>query len=194
VKLTIPYIRLKGPGNVTPDLGPIGQGTGTTKIETQSGLGDIVASGGRDFYRNRQTGLILGATAKIKLGTASQAKGLGTGKNDYYLQLDATQPYGDFTPFASLGYRVVGNPSGYDLHNVYYGSIGSTYRLNPRDSIGASWDMREKINDSSSAAFELTAFYTHRIDAAWRAQAYAMTGFTDASPDFGLGAIVGYRF
>jgi hypothetical protein len=194
VKLTIPYIRLKGPGNVTPDLGPIGQGSGTTKIETQSGLGDIVASGGFDFYQNRRTGLIIGAAAKIKFGTASQTKGLGTGKNDYYLQLDSAQPFGNFTPFASLGYRIVGNPTGYDLHNVFYGSFGSTYRLSPRDSVGASWDLREKINDLSSAASELTAFYTHKIDAAWRVQAYAMTGFTDASPDFGLGSIVGYRF
>lgn len=193
-KLTIPYLRIKGPGTVAPDIGPVTQGTGQTITQTQSGVGDVVLSGGFDFYHDLKSGLTLSSTAKIKFGTASRTKGLGTGENDYYFQLDAAQPFGPLTPFATLGYRFVGDPPGYSLHNVFYGSIGSTYKLDLQNAFGASLDLREKIIDGGDAAAELAVFYVHKFDPMWRIQLYAVTGFTDASPDFGLGSIVSARF
>lgn len=193
-KITIPFLRVKGPGTVAPDLGPLTTKTGETTTQTQSGLGDIVASGSYDFYRDHKSGLILSVLAKIKLGTASETKGLGTGANDYYWELDAARPLGNFTPFATLGYRIVGDPPAYNLHNVFYGSVGSSYQFNLNNSCGASLDLRGKIIDDGDAASELTVFYTRKLGPTWHIQVYTVTGFTDASPDFGLGAIATARF
>jgi hypothetical protein len=193
-KLTVPYLRIKGPGTVTPDIGPVTPGIGRTTIQTQSGIGDVVLLGGFDFYHDLKSGLTLSSTAKIKFGTASRTKGLGTGENDYYFQLDAAQSFGPLTPFATLGYRFVGDPPGYSLHNVFYGSIGSAYKLDLQNSLGASLDLREKIIDGGDAAAELAVFYVHKFDPTWRIQLYTVVGFTDASPDFGLGSIVAARF
>src|SRR5438067_2246733 len=110
-RLTVPYIRITGPGNVLgagADRVTLPGPTGARR--TESGLGDVVGSA---FYnvlseRNGPLGLDLGA--KVKFGTADETKGLGTGKNDYSLQADFFKPLGATTVFGSLGHRWYGDP------------------------------------------------------------------------------------
>lgn len=193
-KATVPYIRITGPGNVVPDIGQVRLPTAPGVRQTQSGLGDVITSAGYDFYHDEASGLLLGLTGKVKWGTASRSKGLGTGENDYSLQLDAFRPFGNLTPFASVGYRVYGSPPGISLRNTWFGSAGASFKLDRDNSVGASFDLRQKISDQSDAAEELTGFVTHKFDPNWKVQGYALTGFTHASPDFGVGGLVSYRF
>jgi hypothetical protein len=193
-KATIPYLHIDGPGNVTPDLGRVGGPAASRARQTESGLGDVITSAEYDFYHDAASGFLLGATGKVKWGTASRSKGLGTGENDYSLQLDAFQPLGDLTPFASAGYRIYGSPPGITLRDGWFGSLGASYKLDLDNSVGASVDLREKIFDGGDPAEELTGFFSHKFDPNWKTQVYALTGFTHASPDFGFGGLLSYRF
>ena len=94
LKATLPYLRLSGPGNVV--------GGGPDRIvvpgleserRTVSGLGDIVASAFYNLMDERKGGLGVDLGFKIKLPTADEQDGLGTGETDYAFQLDFFRPF-----------------------------------------------------------------------------------------------------
>ena len=192
-KLTVPWTRISGPADVVPDIGLLRQGRVRSTTQTGSGLGDVIAAASYSVL-NQPDSVSLDLTGKIKFGTASRSKGLGTGENDYSLQADVYQMFDGFMPFATLGYRFLGDPPGIDLNNVWFASIGATYRLAPPTSVGAVLDMQERSTDSLDNLVELTAFVTHRLNVPWKLQGYVLTGFTNASADFGLGGVVSYTF
>lgn len=185
-KLTLPYIRVTGPGDVIPDIGRVGAVSAPRR--TEQGLGDVVASLTRAVYSGQR--LLLDATGKIKFATADEDKGLGTGENDYSAQIDAYVPAGKVTPLATLGYRVLGDPPGVDLDNVVYASAGLTYAIDKRTNTGAIFDYREASSERAEARRELLVFLSGKPQPGWSLQGYAVRGFSDDSPDWGVGLIV----
>lgn len=193
LKLTVPYLRITGPGNVVKDVGQIRGSTSTTRTR-QSGLGDVVAAGTYNMYDGRANGTLVDVTAKIKFGTADDAKGLGTGEKDYSLQAELYKTLGKNTVFGTLGYKVMGSPAGVTLNNVFYGSLGAGHKYNQETSAGLILDLREKASATGSAQQELTAYVSRKLGKTWKAQAYAVKGFSDGSPDWGAGAMITAAF
>jgi hypothetical protein len=195
LKAVVPYVRITGPGNV------VGAGADRVTLpgapaarRTESGLGDIVASA---FYNvmNERTGAFgLDLGAKVKLGTADETKGLGTGENDYSLQADVFKPLGSLTAFGSLGHRWYGDPPGVDLRNVFYASVGASYRQSADTSFGLAYDFRPSITSTGGRISEATAFVSHRISRDVKLQLYGIKGFSTGSPDFGLGTVLNFGF
>lgn len=195
LKLTVPYIRITGPGNV------VGAGAdrvtlpgGAAGRRTESGLGDVVASAFYGVLTERSASFGLDLGAKVKLGTADETKGLGTGQNDFSLQADAYKPIGQLTLFGSLGHRWYGDPPGIDLRNVFYWSVGGSYRLSGEASAGLAYDYRPAITAGGGEISELTAFVTRRMTREWKLQPYFVLGFGRASPDWGGGAQLAYSY
>ena len=193
---TIPYLRISGPGNVIgggPDRVVVpGLDTGR---RTETGLGDIVLSGFYNIKDERSGGFGVDLGAKVKLPTADEQKGLGTGETDYAFQADFFMPLGGPTTlFGSLGYRIYGDPPGATLHDVPYGSIGASYRMSGDSSIGVAYDYRPHIINGGSEISELTAFWSKRMTPEWKVQLYGIVGFSDASPDAGGGLMLEHRF
>jgi len=124
------------------------------------------------------------------LATADEDKGLGTGENDYSLQLDGYLPAGEATAFGTLGYRVYGDPETFDLDNVWFASLGFSHPLSAATSAGAIADWREASSLTGDPRRELTVFATHHLSAAWSLQGYMVKGFSDGSPDWAAGAVV----
>src|SRR3569623_3541729 len=87
MRLTVPYIRITGASDVLPGVGRARASAAPT-VSTQSGLGDVVASGTYNFFNDAASQIGADITGKIKFGTADKDKNLGTGKNDYGTQLD----------------------------------------------------------------------------------------------------------
>lgn len=192
-KLTVPYIRITGPGGVLRDVGAF-KAAGATRT-TESGLGDVVAAATYNIYGSGGASpLLVDLTGKIKFGTADENKGLGTGKDDYAVQADVYKTIGQFTTFGTLGYKVFGEPAGIKLDNVFYGSLGGSYKYNQQTSAGLILDLRQKASVTGAPQRELTAFVSRKIDKTWKAQGYIVHGFADGSPDWGAGAMVSYVF
>ena len=194
LKLTVPYVTITGPGNVSPGIGKFKDSKIVTKRSTESGLGDIVAGATYNLYEGSASAPAIDITEKIKFGTADENKGLGTGKTDYSTQVDLYQAYGDFTALAGLGYRVYGDTNAAPLKNVFYGSLGGTYKVAPSSSVGVVYDYRPAITSNGSAMSEATAFINYKLTPNWKAQGYLVKGFADGSPDYGIGALVSYVF
>lgn len=191
-KATLPYIRVKGPSNVIPDVGQVG--TTPTTRKTESGIGDVILSGTYTLVSDSKTKTILDLTGKIKLPTADDKKGLGTGETDYYIQLDAYKIIGKTTPFATLGYKIYGDSNVYKLDNVFYVSLGFSHKLSSSTSTGLILDVRERSTPTGDPRRELTAFMTHKLDSNRKVQAYLVKGFSDGSPDWGVGATISIAF
>lgn len=187
-RLTVPYLRVRAPeGTVVTEPGgsPV---TGAGKLKTESGLGDIVGSiTFYDLINNLELGVAVDLTGKVKLGSADEDDGLGTGENDYSLQLDTYKYFDQFALLGSVGYKVRGEPSGIELENVVFGAIGGVYRLPSENRLGVIFDYRESAIRDGDSVRELSAFFTHKLDKSWQLQYYALAGFSDSSPDWGAG-------
>lgn len=206
LKLTIPYISITGPGGVVPGMGRIGPmfggtmsgggmmgvgGTGATKT-TQSGIGDVTASAG---YRSYSTeALAIDLVGSIKFGTANANKGLGTGRNDYALQIDGYYSIGAAMLFATAGYKVKGSPPEIRLSNIPYGSIGVSRKLNSVMTIGGMFDMAQSAAPATPGTREASLYIADTVAHDIRMTASILKGFSDSSPDFGASLTFGRAF
>jgi len=208
-KLTVPYINISGAGDVIPGVGkvkngnPKGRGHGngnggitptTTTSGSASGLGDITASAGYELFGSADHTFGLDLTGKVKFGTADENKGLGTGKNDYGVALDTYKVSGAWTAFGGVGWMKYGSSQYIKLKNGFNANIGADYKLNPSNSIGAYYYYRERIADGGAPQSELTGYWNHKLSDNFRVQAYALAGFANGSPDYGVGASLKYSF
>ncbi len=195
LKLTVPYLQISGPGNVVVinGAGLTGVSTANTR-STRSGLGDIVVAASHNAYNGGPAGIVVNLTGKVKFGTASSASGLGTGKNDYTLQSDVFKVMGDLTVFGTLGYRVYGSPAAYTLNNVFFGSLGVSYKLGQATHAGGMLTGGQKVSATGSSRQEMLLFASHKFEKNWKTQGYLLKGFTNSVPNWGIGATVAYLF
>jgi len=194
-RLSLPLVRITGPGNVVivgDDVVTLPGGSAGRSTET--GLGDLVGSAFYNVLDERTSKIGLDLGAKVKLGTADEDKGLGTGENDHAVQADVFKPIGAINAFGSLGYRFYGDPPGIDLRSVFYGSFGGTYPLSDGSSVGLAYDFRPPITDGGSRVSEATAFLSQRVSRDWRLQYYGVKGFSDGSPDFAIGVMLSHSY
>ena len=137
-----------------------------------------------------ETWFYLDVVGKVKIPTADETKGLGTGEFDYTLQLDLFKPIGKISPMATIAYKIKGDPDTFDLNNVFYLSAGADYKLNDIVNFGATLDFQEASSDSSDDAFEIFSYLGYRFSEEVLLTLYGYAGFTDGSPDAGGGVQV----
>jgi|WetSurMetagenome_2_1015567.scaffolds.fasta_scaffold05935_4 hypothetical protein len=188
-KLTVPYIQITGPGGVLPNgLRSKTTRTTTTRNTTHSGLGDISASTTYNIVSGNESRPRVDLTGKIKFGTADTY--LGTGQNDYAVQVDLYQEMDRFTPMGSLGYEVLGSPVGIQLNNVAYGIVGGDYKLTDQTHTGIQYFLSQSIAANIAQQKELTLYLNHNISDGLNIRGYVLKGFSDASPDSGFGLLL----
>lgn len=189
-KVTVPYVQISGTGAVVPGLGHIMAG-GAAK-DTRSGLSDTVAAASYNIYSGGASRLGIDLTGKVKLNTADT--GLGSGQNDYAAQADAYQSFNKFTAIGSLGYKILGNPAGLNMNKMLYGSFGGSYQLDDKMNGGVDFSLSQSPSTTSAGQRELTAYVSRRINKNFKAKGYVLKGFSNGSPDSGLGAQIYYGF
>lgn len=192
-KLTVPYIRVTAPsGGTVVSVDPSGRlvRRSVGAPTTNSGLGDIVAGLSYNVLNDSSTLTVMDITGKIKFGTADDSKGLGTGKMDYAMQADLYKTYDKTTALATLGYRMMGSPAGVNLNNVWYGSVGGSYKFSQETSGGVMLDLRQASTSSGVEGRELMVYVTQKTSGNTKLQGYVIKGLTDASPDLGIGVMV----
>ncbi|HMZ82766.1 MAG TPA: hypothetical protein PLC93_00655 [Rhodocyclaceae bacterium] len=202
-KLNLPWIRTKG--TVNRETGELGGGTDRPS-KTQSGLGDLTASVFYSVLEPSKSGIGLDLGGKIKFATADSKKCLlTTGETDYSVQADLYTVAGDVTPFMTVGWTKKGDPvrrdancsslgEKIDFKNPWFAGVGFSYKLSSATSAGLSYDYRRKIVSTGDPVSEATVFVSHRLAPNLKLQGYGIAGFSDNSPDWGLGATIAYSF
>jgi hypothetical protein len=194
---SIPWLRVSGPSTVVPGIGtvnnrnPRGRGvSGFTGEGTASGIGDLVLSATYAAYYDRASRLGIDLTGKLKVATADENEGLGTGENDAAAIVEAYKTLDRLTLLGGVGRHFLGSSTFIQLNDVWSWSLGGSYRIGERDSAGLMFDARQRVSPGASPQRELTAFWSHRLDRDWKSQAYLLQGFADGSPDWGAGLSV----
>ena len=164
----------------------------TTQETDEYGLGDIFLAA--TYFLPSRTRSEYSVTGVIKLGTADRDKLLGTGENDYALEGGFSTPVGKTHLFGALGYQLTGDPPGVDLNNVFYGRIGNALPLQNNREVGLSIYLSEALAAGRQSFTELDIFYTAMLSRNRRMYSYFRKGFTDSSPDWGLGIRYTYRY
>lgn len=186
LKMTVPYLRITN-AVVGPDGDPL---EGGDCGGTETGLGDITASAGYNLLDGTSGGLLLDAVAKVKMPTA-ESSCLGNNKTDYAVQVDVAKAFGAVTAFGTLGWKDMGDS---DFDDPVFASLGVAMKVAPATTVGAAYDWREKLTSRSDPISEMSLFVSQKLSAQWKLQVYGVKGFSDNSPDWGGGVMVGYTY
>ncbi|MBW2447399.1 MAG: hypothetical protein JRG83_15905 [Deltaproteobacteria bacterium] len=196
LKLTVPYIRIEGPGGVVAGTdGSVIVDEESVGTETNAGLGDVVLSGSYVHYPDGGSSWpILELTGKVKFPTADEDQFLGTGKFDYTLQADVSKNIGRFLAFTTLGYRFLGDPSGSKLNDVFFASLGGGVRVVKDVQVGLVYDYGEASSSSSSDSHEFVPYFSWKLADRYRLSGYAVAGVSRGAADWGSGVSLGLDF
>jgi hypothetical protein len=189
---SVPYLFVSGSNAVVPGVGRVRSVPAAES--SASGLGDVTLSATHATYYNAATRLGVDLTGKIKLATADADERLGTGEHDFGVLAEAYKGFGRLTGFAAIGYTMFGSTPAFPLEDVFNYTLGASYRLDERDTVGASYDERERVAPGAAPQREITGFYSRRLERGWRAQLYFLLGLADGSPDWGAGLSAAYPF
>jgi len=191
-KITIPWLRITGPGTV------IGGGdtsivrTGTSVVGTEEGLGDVIAALSYNYDLPMiQTSIDF--TGKIKLPTADESKGLGTGLTDTTFGIEATKMFGKANMSLGVSRKFVGSDNTFDLHNIWVAHLRAGYAITPNIDIGSSYDWHQSSSNGPQPR-DVMAYINYKLPNQTFIQAYAMHGLSDGSADNGGGIMIGYKF
>ena len=184
ITLTFPYIDISADGAtfVGGEVEPIdGGGSG-------SGLGDIILKG--RYYAVEQDGLIpyIDLVGSIKLPTADEDKGLGTGKTDFTFMVEFARRLQnrDWIALWEVGYTFVGDPSGYDADNRWLYSVGLAYELNPKLTLSGYLDGRTAIFEGNDDPLSILLIGEYKFRPDLRFDTLLEIGLNDGAPDFGI--------
>ena len=180
-----------GPCAAAPAAG--GSGTiATATRKTEQGLGDIVV--GATYNAIDANGLLLDVTGRVKFATASEERGLGSGKTDYALQLESEKSIDRGFINGGLGYKWLGDPTGVSLRNVWYGGVGGGVKFTPDTTAGVSFDYASAANAGGQPAKELSLYVSQRMSQTLKLNASIFKGLSDGSADWGAGVGLSYAF
>jgi len=150
----LPYLRVTGPGNVIPGIGPIGRVSALGNAvglpllggasgsppssKTVSGLGDASVTATYMFYMAEKSAGI-GLTGRIKFATGDETQSLGTGSTDKGLQLEAFRRFGRNTLFGVAGYTFFGDSPIAQFQNVANFGLDASHRTDSDAALRAEW-------------------------------------------------------
>lgn len=166
----------------------------STKLQTASGIGDIVLSGTYYFIPDLRNETIYRLTAVLKLGTANETKGLGTGENDFSIEGGAAKHINEYILSGTLGYEINGDSPVFNYNDVLYGAVGLTKQLAMNKQIGSLLHFSQALTDFSEEPLELSIFYSQPVAKTRDIYFYLSKGLSNGSPDFSIGGTIQFYY
>jgi hypothetical protein len=194
----IPYLRTTAPADVVVSQGGLfgtpllASGSNQTVRSSREGLGDATVQAAYDIPLAGFTASLGGG---LKLPTASRVKGLGTGKVDYAITAQVARPLrGGITPFAALGYTMLGKPDGFLVRNTLSGTAGMRIPLLAGSSAALSYSYEQSASkalaDRQSAGVGLGVALRRKLQIGLQGEA----GLSRGAPELKLGLRLGAGF
>lgn len=170
--ISIPYLFLSNNSGNTDALGSV------------NGFGDIVLRADRVVVMEGTRGFSLDGAIAIKLPTADDAQGLGSGKTDIGAFVNAHQLVGKFKIFLLSGFIKVGQPTNVTYNNIYLYGIGVS-RLFGFTNVYVSFEGRRAIIPGNQNPQEMHCGIFHAINKDYSCKAGAFVGLNNGGPAFG---------
>jgi hypothetical protein len=171
VSITIPYLFLSSESQ---------SGTNNT-----SGIGDIIIRGDRVLVDEKLSGFSLDGALAVKLPTADDTKGLGTGETDFGAFLNAHQKVAGVKLSLLGGYIKVGSPSNVSYNDIYLYGLGISKVFGFTELYGSFEGRRAAISGSQNPQ-EIHAGILHVLNKDYAIRGSAFKGLNNGGPDFGM--------
>ncbi len=144
----------------------------TAPLVSSAGLGDITTSLQLPLTTERHAPLMFFARGEIKFATADVARGLGTGANDYSVELIAKHAADKYRSEVSVGYANLGSPGTVEINdvkktfyyrNIYFGSVSGLYRVADGLEAGVKLEMGQAAENNGPQQRDFSAIAEYRI-------------------------------
>lgn len=185
-KTSLPVLEIDGPGNILIDIGNIGRES-TGRVAAR-GVGDLVLSATYEMPMLASHLPFFDLTVDLKLPLADEQLGLGTGRPDIGIQIDAYQNLGTATFFAAAGYRYRHRSPVFEgLKDSFSFSLGVSRPVTGSWQAGILYDYRQAASAFSGETHEVLPYLSWAPSDAWSFMFYTITGFTVDSADKSAG-------
>lgn len=197
LSVIIPYIIQTGGSEVITIDGTVFQVTTAPGPDvTNSGLGDLVLRGSYYlFSESREVPFDLNLTAKIKVPTADESKGFGTGEFDTGVGLEFAKTLSSgFTGYLDIYYTAIGDPPGVDFEDRVFFDVGFSRMLSPGWALSAFYEESTQLLKSKTNLRDFLVCFEFKADSRTKIFFSATLGLTETSPDYGLSAGASFLF
>ena len=151
---------------------------------TETGMGDIILRGDMALISEGKSGFSLDGAMAVKLPTADEAKGLGTGETDYGTFVSLHQRFQEIKFSFMAGYIKTGDPSSFDYNDIYLYGFGVS-RLFGRTNIYSSFEGRRSIIPGTKNPQELVFGFFYILNNWYSLKGNVSFGLNDGTQDFG---------
>ncbi len=165
--------------------------------ETASGIGDTIFKLRYFLVDDRgPTSWVPSLTpfVKLKLPTADEDRGLGTGKPDGGFGVEWDKQFGRFFIFGDAGYTFMGDPPDTNFRDRPAASVGAGMDVTETVTGSLLLDWRRALVSGNDDPLEVLGIVTVKLSPVMRLSPYLLVGLSDGSPDFGIGFEISYRF
>lgn len=131
---------------------------------------------------------------KVKIPTADEQRGLGTGKTDYGFGVELDKDIGPVFLFGDLGYTVVGKIPALNFRNRPSASFGVGKQVSEAVTVSSMLDWRRAIIAGNTNPAELVGVLSYKANHSVTITPNAFVGLTRGSSDFGIGLQTSFRF
>jgi|GEM_PF-5614728 len=158
---------------------------------TVEGLGDIALLVGHTLLPKQADGISVDGSVMLKLPTADESKGLGTGEFDIGLILDINHQWPSFSASLRAGFINTGDTAVDSYNNSFLYGV-SFFRMDGRFGNYLSLEGRTATIDHVANPLELQIGTFYALNLNYMLTANALIGLSNSSPDLGMSA--GFRY
>jgi len=162
---------------------------------TNSGLGDIVLRGRYYIIEEKDWTPLIAITGRLKLPTADERRGLGTGEMDEGVGTEISKRLGDsWITFLDGGFNVIGRPEGLNLRNQWWYDVGGGYYF-MQNLLGSVYfeEYRSLVSGNPNIRDVYFAM-SYRASSEWRFNGGVSAGLSNGAPDNTVSIGTSYRF
>jgi hypothetical protein len=162
---------------------------------TASGLGDIILRGRYYVVEEKDWTPLIAVTGRLKLPTADEKRGLGTGKMDEGFGTEISKRLGDnWITFIDGGFNIIGRPEGLNLRNQWWYDVGGGYYF-AKNLLGSVYFEEYRSLFSGSQNIRDVFFgMSYRASSEWRFNGGVAVGLSNGAPDQVFSVGTSYRF
>jgi len=168
-------------------------------VTTNKGLGDVVISSSYELNSMINFPWFIDLGYQLKIPTADESQGLGTGEYDISLSLGLEKSQTlknkmQLTWFYQISYQYFGDPDYMGFNNTWKHQLGFDVQINNSWLSGISLDFQEPPYIDSDEIQELQYYVNYQINHHYSVLVSFYQDFTSSSVDKALGLQINYNY
>ncbi|GAM98311.1 hypothetical protein U91I_01944 [alpha proteobacterium U9-1i] len=202
-RASISHLEITGPAGVVSSDEEGGEGDGGAtggnvgapimRAGTETGFGDLSLSVTRSFRRLGGSRAYFDATARVRLPTGDEEKGLGVGATDYSLGGELGVSAREGGSYVAVTRRFLGDHAHLQRRDGWQVNLGAWRHISRKATVGTSFYWRQASLEHLQNPAEIGVNASYRLTRTVRVSAHVSAGITDASPNLSSGMRISWR-